>query len=97
MAASVSDWERWFAWHPVKIDDRRYWLRTVERRHVSVKIVVILGTPTFREFWTYRLVYERWEFAQQLEAWRRVIERRMAPHSTQPHWSLAVMRADSRL
>jgi esterase/lipase superfamily enzyme len=84
MAASVGDWKRWFAWHPVKIDDRRYWLRTVERRHVSVKIVVILGTPTFSEFWNYRLVYERWEFAQRLEAWKQVIERRMAPHSTQP-------------
>jgi hypothetical protein len=25
-------WEKWFAWHPVKIHGRRVWLQTVYRR-----------------------------------------------------------------
>lgn len=29
------DWEPWFAWHPVKIHDRRVWMRTVYRRSVQ--------------------------------------------------------------
>jgi hypothetical protein len=25
------DWQRWFAWHPVKINDQWVWLEFVER------------------------------------------------------------------
>lgn len=26
------EWHRWFAWHPVQIDDRWVWLEHVERK-----------------------------------------------------------------
>ena len=25
-------WEEWFAWHPVMIEDKWVWLKTIERR-----------------------------------------------------------------
>jgi len=28
---SAYDWRRWFAWHPVRIGGRTYWLTHVER------------------------------------------------------------------
>lgn len=27
-----SEWQRWWAWHPVTIKDRKVWLRTVYRK-----------------------------------------------------------------
>jgi hypothetical protein len=29
---ALEQWRRWFAWHPVKIDGKRYWLKTIERK-----------------------------------------------------------------
>lgn len=30
---ALNQWQPWFAWHPVQLDDGRWaWLRTVERR-----------------------------------------------------------------
>ena len=27
----INQWEKWFAWHPVIIDNRIYWLKSVYR------------------------------------------------------------------
>ena len=27
-------WEKWFAWHPIKIHGKRVWLKTVYRRSI---------------------------------------------------------------
>lgn len=29
---NLSKWHPWFAWHPVKIEGKWYWLKRVERR-----------------------------------------------------------------
>ena len=29
------DWHRWFAWYPVKIDNRTCWLKTILRRSIT--------------------------------------------------------------
>jgi esterase/lipase superfamily enzyme len=74
-SSSASDWERWFAWYPVKVDGRHYWLCTVERRHVRVTIGArLLGSSIKREFWNYRLSYEGTELAKQLNAWKRELK-----------------------
>ena len=31
-------WQKWFAWHPVKIHGRRIWLKTVYRRCVNTYV-----------------------------------------------------------
>ena len=31
----LTDWEPWFAWHPVRVNGRVRWLRKVYRRAVS--------------------------------------------------------------
>lgn len=38
-----TQWSRWFAWHPVKIDNKRVWLSTVYRK--------ILNTYTDYDDW----------------------------------------------
>jgi hypothetical protein len=38
-------WERWYAWHPVKVDGRWAWRRYVDRTFCAA-----LGM----DFWTYR-------------------------------------------
>ena len=32
------DWQKWFAWHPVKIHGRRIWLKTVYRRCINTYV-----------------------------------------------------------
>lgn len=44
-------WHKWFAWYPVSIGNRRYWLEYVERlKHSSC-----VGNPP-RTYFTYRCV-----------------------------------------
>lgn len=31
----ISPWNKWFAWYPVKLNDKRVWLKTVYRRDFS--------------------------------------------------------------
>lgn len=31
-----AEWHRWFAWHPVKINNALVWLRWVERRQAAI-------------------------------------------------------------
>lgn len=53
--AVVSAWRRWFAWRPVKIDGRRVWLRTIERRRVTIaETWVAFSAPDVESFWQYR-------------------------------------------
>ncbi len=35
----VSEWHRWFAWHPVCWDGGWAWLSTVERSHLRGSII----------------------------------------------------------
>lgn len=35
------EWHSWFAWHPVRVDDKMCWLEVVERRkRMTTKIVI---------------------------------------------------------
>lgn len=34
----MNDWHKWFAWHPVQLPTGWAWLRTVERRRISVEV-----------------------------------------------------------
>ena len=34
----VSPWEKWFAWHPVKIHGKRTWLKTIYRRKTNTYV-----------------------------------------------------------
>ena len=44
----ISDWYRWFAWHPVDTADRGWqWLRVVKRRRIQPKF----NLPDFPGFW----------------------------------------------
>lgn len=31
-AMKPEPWEKWFAWHPVKVNNKRQWMKTVYRR-----------------------------------------------------------------
>lgn len=41
----MDSWERWYAWHPVKVEGKWAWRRYVERAFCAA-----LGM----DFWTYR-------------------------------------------
>lgn len=43
------NWHRWFAWHPVCVEGRLRWLRTVERRRDDD------GVDIYGPDWEYRL------------------------------------------
>jgi len=52
-------WSRWFAWRWIKIDGRRTWLRTVERRRVVIaEDLAPFSAPYVDSFWQYRLPQE---------------------------------------
>ena len=34
----VLPWEQWFAWHPVKVNGKRVWLKTVYRRCINTYV-----------------------------------------------------------
>lgn len=36
-AESAASWEKWFAWHPVKVNGKRVWMKTVYRKYSWVK------------------------------------------------------------
>ncbi len=31
-------WEKWFAWHPVRVHGKPVWLKTIYRRHVTTYV-----------------------------------------------------------
>ena len=31
-------WQQWFAWYPVKVHDKRVWLKTVYRRWINTYV-----------------------------------------------------------
>jgi len=33
-----SPWEKWFAWYPVKVHNKRVWLKTVYRRKINTYV-----------------------------------------------------------
>ena len=35
---TISDWEQWFAWHPVVIHGKRVWCKTVYRRLINTYV-----------------------------------------------------------
>jgi hypothetical protein len=47
MSDPYLEWQRWFAWHPVRVDGRLVWLRYVERFRVAHAV------PDF-DWWDYR-------------------------------------------
>ena len=34
----VCPWEKWFAWHPVKVNSKRTWLKTIYRRKINTYV-----------------------------------------------------------
>lgn len=32
------DWEKWFAWYPVKVHSKRVWMKTVYRRWINTYV-----------------------------------------------------------
>jgi len=48
-------WERWFAWYPIKINDKRIWFKFVYRRYVYQFVAVGkvgLATKRIRHYGT---------------------------------------------
>ena len=35
---TVSPWKKWFAWYPVKVHNKRTWLKTVYRRKINTYV-----------------------------------------------------------
>ena len=53
-----TDWEKWFAWKPVKLlSGKRIWLKTIYKRQRTVQWV----PPTFPEGSFDRIEYSTWE------------------------------------
>lgn len=49
----ISSWSKWFAWYPVTINNKRVWLQTVYRRHLS------RHTPVGSSHWTeYKTLFD---------------------------------------
>lgn len=51
----VGDWQRWFAWHPVRTPDGWRWWRIIERRMVII-IAPSFGKPNFHWHREYRSI-----------------------------------------
>jgi len=35
---TYSSWQKWFAWYPVKIHNKRVWLKTIYRRKINTYV-----------------------------------------------------------
>ena len=44
-------WHRWFAWHPVQVENFIVWLETIERRRVTKRCKI---TPLYASWHEYR-------------------------------------------
>lgn len=42
-----AEWHKWFAWYPVRVGERRYWLEHVERKVINRLWNGVLNYETF--------------------------------------------------
>lgn len=42
-----NEWKKWFAWRPVKIKNKRIWLKTVYRRETTLMVVPVWCFPRY--------------------------------------------------
>jgi esterase/lipase superfamily enzyme len=82
--STIGDWETWFAWKPVKVNGRWYWLRTFERRFARVTTTISLGKVTVTESYSYRFSFEPSIFQKQLKSWKQDIKNHIASFSGPP-------------